>query len=56
MKTFTPLYLRDLKEHLQKEYIDQWEKDKRKDLLKAYKKEEDIKIGEYCNDGEEEVI
>ena len=53
--TGADLYLRDLKEYLQDEYIRAWKETGKEKLLKAFKDGQDIKIGEYCDNGKEEV-
>jgi len=50
------LYLRDLNTELQNEYLERWEKEGRKDLLKAYKEGTDIEVGDYYKDKEEKVV
>lgn len=52
-----PLYLRDLKADFQADYIRRWKAEPKKyaKYLKAIKKNNDVTVGYYLNDGMEEV-
>ena len=48
----TPIYLRDLKNSMIEDTLRTWERKGKTDLIKAYKDDEDIEIGEYFDDDE----
>ena len=52
----TDVYLRDLNESVQADFIRVWTRKGRTDLLKAKEEGEDIKVGEYVLNNKEEVV
>jgi len=52
----TDLFLRDLRDDLQKTYISDWKRENNIKMIEAYKEGKDIKIGEYLEDGAEEMV
>ena len=50
------LYLRDLKEEMQIEFLDRWKKEHRRDLIKSHEQDLDIEVGDYFEDHKDEKV
>jgi len=50
----TPVFMRDLNSQAQREFLNSWKLKRKKELLDAYEKEQDIQVGHYSK--EEKIV